>query len=60
MYAIRSYYEDSPISKGFGAFMAVFFFIFLWRGSDLYVQVYDLAHAAEIYPFRFHLRNNFV
>jgi len=47
--------KDSPISKGFGAFMAVFFFIFLWRGSDLYVQVYDLSHFADVYPFRFQL-----
>jgi hypothetical protein len=47
--------KDSPISKGFGAFMAVFFFIFLWRGSDLYIQVYDLVNLQDAYPFRYHL-----
>lgn len=47
--------QDSPIAKGFIAFMAVFFFIFLWRGSELYIQVYDLTHHVEQYPFRYQL-----
>lgn len=32
--------KDSDISKGFIAFGVVFFFIFLWKGSELYLQVY--------------------
>lgn len=49
--------KDSPIGKGFIAFMLVFVFIFLWRGSELYIQVYNLADPAisELYPFRFNL-----
>jgi len=45
--------KDSPIAKGFLAFMAVFFFIFLWKGSELYIQVYDLKVLATDYPFRY-------
>lgn len=33
--------KDSDISKGFIAFGLVFFFIFLWRGSELYLQVFQ-------------------
>ncbi|TYO99861.1 hypothetical protein EDC39_10121 [Geothermobacter ehrlichii] len=49
--------KDSPISKGFIAFIVVFFFIFLWRGSELYIQVYHFTDPAvgELYPFRFQL-----
>jgi len=43
--------QDTPISRGFIAFMAVFVFLFLWKGSDLYIQVYDLG-ATDLYPFR--------
>lgn len=32
--------KDSDISKGFIAFGIVFFFIFLWKGSELYLQIY--------------------
>lgn len=46
--------KDSPISKGFLAFIAVFFFIFLWKGSQLYIQVYHLEKYADLYPFRYH------
>ena len=45
--------KDSPISKGFIAFMAVFAFIFLWKGSELYIQIYDLRAMANEYPFRY-------
>jgi hypothetical protein len=38
--------QDSPISKGFAAFIFVFAFIFLWKGSELYIHVYDLANYA--------------
>jgi hypothetical protein len=41
---IRKIYEtirDSTISKGFIAFGIVFFCIFLWKGSELYLQVFQ-------------------
>lgn len=34
--------QDTPISKGFIAFMVVFACIFLWKGSQLYMDVYAL------------------
>lgn len=33
--------KDSDISKGFIAFGVVFFCILLWRGSDLYLQIFQ-------------------
>lgn len=45
--------KGSPIGKGFVGFMAVFFFIFLWKGSQLYIQVYDLDVLSGAYPFRY-------
>jgi len=33
--------KDSAIAKGFIAFGIVFVCIFLWRGSDLYLQIYQ-------------------
>jgi len=33
--------KDSPISKAFIAFGIVFFLIFLWRGSELYLQIFQ-------------------
>lgn len=46
--------KDSPISKGFLAFIFVFLCIFLWRGSELYVLVYNLDDPAvqAAFPFR--------
>lgn len=41
---IRKIYEtikDATISKGFIAFGIVFFCIFLWKGSELYLQVFQ-------------------
>ncbi|HEU0265059.1 MAG TPA: hypothetical protein VFR01_04965, partial [Geobacterales bacterium] len=32
--------RESPIAHGFMAFAVVFFCIFLWKGSELYLQVY--------------------
>ncbi len=40
--------QDSPISKGFAAFMLVFFFIFLWKGSELYIHIYDLEALGKV------------
>ncbi|HKK00610.1 MAG TPA: hypothetical protein VJ955_00445 [Desulfuromonadales bacterium] len=45
--------KGSPIARGFLAFMAVFLFIFLWKGSALYIQVYGLDHLAMHFPFRY-------
>ena len=47
--------KDSPIAKGFIAFMAVFVFIFLWKGSELYIQVYGLDAVADQYPVRYQI-----
>ncbi|WP_027714618.1 hypothetical protein [Desulfuromonas sp. TF] len=47
--------KGSPISRGFVAFIGVFVFIFLWKGSELYIQVYDLAELSGQYPFRYQL-----
>lgn len=45
--------KDSPIGKGFLLFMLVFVSIFLWKGSELYIYVYDLNTLAAEYPFRY-------
>lgn len=45
--------HDSPIARGFIAFIGVFIFIFLWKGSELYLQVYDLEALKSQYPFRY-------
>lgn len=34
--------KDTPISNGFLAFMVVFACIFLWKGSQLYMDVFSL------------------
>ncbi|MCM2266006.1 MAG: hypothetical protein NDI73_12535 [Desulfuromonadales bacterium] len=40
--------KDTPISKGFIAFMVVFACIFLWKGSQLYIDVYDLENKKDL------------
>jgi hypothetical protein len=45
--------QGSPISRGFLAFLGVFAFIFLWKGSELYIQVYDLPSLAAQFPLRY-------
>lgn len=47
--------RDTPIAKGFLAFMAVFVLLFLWKGSELYIQVYNLDTIADLYPLRYQL-----
>jgi hypothetical protein len=47
--------QDSPISRGFLAFLVAFVFIVLWKGSELYIHVYALHDLALEYPFRYHL-----
>lgn len=50
--------KDTPIGPGFVAFGAVFFFIFLWRGSALYLQVYGWDANTTEYPIRVALSTN--
>ena len=40
--------RDTPISNGFVAFMVVFACIFLWKGSQLYIDVYDLESKKDL------------
>lgn len=47
--------RDTPIAKGFLAFMVVFVLLFLWKGSELYIQVYNLDTIADLYPLRYQL-----
>lgn len=47
--------QDSPISKGFVAFIVVFVCIFLWKGSQLYIDVYDLESIQGQYPMRYEI-----
>ena len=37
--------RDSFVAKGIICFVAVFFFIFLWKGSELYLQIYQWDKA---------------
>ncbi|MDP1830140.1 MAG: hypothetical protein Q8L48_43150 [Archangium sp.] len=59
--------RDTPIGPAFRGFGAVFFLIFLWRGSVLYLQAYgwdaDAASAGIVtdaaqFPFRVGLATN--
>jgi hypothetical protein len=45
--------RETPIGRGFLAFMAVFVLLFLWKGSELYIQVYGLEAIADLYPLRY-------
>jgi hypothetical protein len=47
--------RDTPISKGFVAFMVVFACIFLWKGSELYLDVYNLEASKESFPVRYQI-----
>jgi len=47
--------KDTPISKGFAAFIGVFACIFLWKGSQLYIDVYNLEMISDAYSFRYGL-----
>lgn len=51
--------KETPISQAFLAFMVIFTAIFLWKGSTLYIQVYDLQTLASAYPFRYQLSASF-
>jgi hypothetical protein len=40
--------KDTPISNGFVAFMVVFACIFLWKGSQLYIDVFSLEAKQQL------------
>ena len=40
--------KDTPISSGFLAFMVVFACIFLWKGSQLYIDVFSLDTKQDL------------
>lgn len=52
---ICSNIKGSPISKGFFGFIAVFVCIFLWKGSQLYIDVYSLDLSKDQYPLRYEI-----
>jgi hypothetical protein len=47
--------KDTPISNGFVAFMVVFACIFLWKGSQLYIDVYSLDQIKDAFPIRYEI-----
>ncbi len=52
---IYSNIKDTPISNGFVAFMVVFACIFLWKGSQLYIDVYNLDQIKDAFPIRYEI-----
>lgn len=40
--------KDTPISNGFACFMVVFACIFLWKGSQLYIDVFSLDAKQDL------------
>jgi len=52
---IYSNVKGSPIGRGFLAFMLVFILMFLWKGSELYIRVYNLDFLAKEFPIRYSL-----
>ena len=40
--------KDTPISNGFACFMVVFACIFLWKGSQLYIDVFSLDGKQDL------------
>ena len=47
--------KDTPISNGFVAFIVVFACIFLWKGSQLYIDVYSLDQIKDTFPIRYEI-----
>ncbi len=47
--------KDTPISNGFIAFMVVFACIFLWKGSQLYIDVFNLEMIKDTFPLRYEI-----
>lgn len=47
--------KDTPIANGFLAFMVVFACIFLWKGSQLYIDVFSLDTIQDTFPIRYEI-----
>ena len=47
--------KDTPISNGFIGFMVVFACIFLWKGAQLYIDVFNLEQIKDAYPMRYEI-----
>lgn len=47
--------KDTPIGSGFLAFMVVFACIFLWKGSQLYIDVFSLDQIKDAFPIRYEI-----
>jgi hypothetical protein len=47
--------KDTPISNGFVAFMVVFACIFLWKGSQLYIDVFSLDQIKDTFSIRYEI-----
>jgi hypothetical protein len=47
--------KDTPISNGFAAFWAVFACILLWKGAQLYMEVFSLDQLKEAFPIRYEI-----
>ena len=47
--------KDTPISNGFVAFMVVFACIFIWKGSQLYIDVFSLEQVKDTFPIRYEI-----
>lgn len=47
--------RDTPISNGFIAFMVVFACIFIWKGSQLYIDVFSLDQIKDAFPIRYEI-----
>lgn len=47
--------KDTPIANGFLAFMVVFACIFLWKGSQLYIDVFSLDTIQNSFPIRYEI-----
>ena len=47
--------KDTPISNGFVCFMVVFACIFVWKGSQLYIDVFSLDQIRDAFPIRYEI-----
>jgi hypothetical protein len=52
--------KDTPISNGFVAFMVVFACIFLWKGSQLYIDVFSLDTKQHLINYTISYYSNLV
>ena len=47
--------KDTPISNGFVCFIVVFACIFVWKGSQLYIDVFSLDQIKDAFPVRYEI-----